>query len=364
LKWHGYLEQSDFWVFFSILGVSICGILMVFSTTYLDPSTSTFFWKQTLWVLLGICWLIVITGFDYHIWLNYAWWLYGLNIILLILVMFIGRSGGGAVRWLGFGGFQFQPSELSKIILILTLARYLTDVGDVLDNWKKTLGGFLLIGIPMAMIMKQPDLGTSLTLIPVLFAMLYISGSKVKYLVWSVISGIVFAIIAYPFLKEYQKKRILIFLNPEIDKLGAGYNVHQSIIAVGSGKVFGKGWLRGSQSQLDFLPANHTDFAFSSFAEQFGFIGALILLSFFIVIIYRMTTIWTRNAKDPQGILIIIGCAALIIGHLFINMGMTIGIMPVTGLPLPFFSYGGSSYLTFMTAIGLAMNVHQRRYSY
>lgn len=312
---------------------------------------------------MGLVWLILITGFDYHHWVRFAWWLYAANLILLVSVIILGRSSGGAVRWLSIGGFQFQPSELSKIILILGLTRYLTDVGDRIRDWKRVLGAFILIGIPMILIMKQPDLGTALILIPILYLMLYVAGANWKHLAFPVVTGLAVSPVAYAFLKTYQKNRLLIFLDPQIDPLGAGYNVIQSKIAVGSGQFMGKGLLQGSQSKLDFLPANHTDFAFSTFAEQFGFIGTVLLLLIFAFVLMRMLS-WTKAAKDRQGVYIIVGAVALLLAHVVINVGMTLGIMPVTGLPLPFISYGGSSYLTFMTAIGLAINVHQRRYTY
>ncbi len=363
MKWHGYLDQTDYWVILSIVFISLIGIIMVHSATYSDPNTSAYIWKQILWVLLGLSWMLLVTGYDYHDWLNYAWWLYGFNFVLLLIVLIVGKSAGGAARWIGVGPFQFQPSELSKIILILSLSRYLHDFGDQMDDWKRVLGAYLLIGIPMLMIMKQPDLGTSLTLVPVLFAVLYVAGTPIRFLTYPVVAGILFSPIAFSFLKTYQKNRLLIFINPQIDPLGAGYNVIQSVIAVGSGGIFGKGWLKGTQTQLDFLPANHTDFAFSTFAEQFGFIGSCLVLLAFGFMLIRMLG-WTRYAKDNQGIFIIVGVATLILAHVLINIGMTIGIMPVTGLPLPMISYGGSSYMTFMTALGLAINVHQRRYTY
>lgn len=363
MKWHGYLDQTDYWVILAILLISVIGLVMVHSATYNDPSTALFVWKQLLWVILGLSWMALVTGYDYHDWLNYSWWLYGFNIVLLLVVLLVGKSAGGAARWIGVGPFQFQPSELSKIILILALSRYINDFGDQMNDWRKVLGAYLLIGIPMLMIMKQPDLGTSLTLVPVLFAILFIAGTPVKYLAYPVIAGVILSPIAFSFLKTYQKNRLLIFINPQSDPLGAGYNVIQSIIAVGSGGFLGKGWLKGTQTQLDFLPANHTDFAFSTFAEQFGFIGCILVLVLFGFMLVRMLG-WTRYAKDTQGILLIVGVVTLLLGHVLINIGMTIGIMPVTGLPLPMVSYGGSSYLTFMTALGLAINVHQRRYTY
>ena len=363
MKWHGYLDQTDYIVVICVILISIFGLVMVHSATHQDTHFSYLALKQFLWVVIGLGWLVFVTGFDYHKLLQYSWWLYGLNLAMLIGVMLIGKSGGGAVRWLSIAGFQFQPSELSKIILILALTRYLTDYYDHFNEMKYVLGAFILIGIPMVLIMKQPDLGTSLILVPILFGMLYVAGARPKYLLYPVLAGAILSPIAFMFLKQYQKNRLLIFIDPQRDPLGAGYNVIQSQIAVGSGKILGRGWLKGSQTQLDFLPANHTDFAFSTFAEQFGFIGTFIMLVLFGVLLFRMLS-WTKQSKDKAGILVIVGCVALFLAHVLINAGMTMGIMPVTGLPLPFVSYGGSSYLTFMTALGLAINVHQRRYTY
>jgi rod shape determining protein RodA len=213
LKWHGYLDQTDYVVVICVILISIFGLVMVHSATLQDSHFSYLALKQFLWVLMGLGWLVFVTGFDYHKLLQYSWWLYGLNLAMLIGVMLIGKSGGGAVRWLSIAGFQFQPSELSKIILILSLTRYLTDYYDHFNEMKYVLGAFILIGIPMVLIMKQPDLGTSLILVPILFGMLYVAGARPKYLLYPVLAGAILSPIAFMFLKQYQKNRLLIFID-------------------------------------------------------------------------------------------------------------------------------------------------------
>jgi rod shape determining protein RodA len=343
-----------------IVALLVCiGLAMIYSTTHTLKSPYAYVAKQLLWVFLALLWLIVITGVDYKFFYHYAWYLYVLNLILLTAVFIAGHQAMGAVRWLNIAGLKFQPSELSKIIIIFALGSYLYWIGDNIKQFKYLFGAFIIVGIPMILIIKQPDLGTAMVLVPILFGMLFLAGAKWKHLLSIIGCGVIVSPFLYMLLKEYQKKRLLVFLNPESDPLGAGYNIIQSKIAIGSGGLFGKGWLHGTQTQLEFIPEHHTDFIFSAFAEEFGYLGIFVLLTLFALLLYRIFT-WIKTTEDRQGMLAIAGFATLLTAHIFINIGMTVGIMPVTGLPLPFVSYGGSALINFSTAVGLAMNIHKR----
>ncbi|MFB3895432.1 MAG: rod shape-determining protein RodA [bacterium] len=352
-------EHIDYPTLIIVFLLVCIGLGMIYSTTHtLNPSYA-YLLRQLLWVFLALLWLVVITGIDYQFFYRYAWYLYGINLILLIAVFIAGHRAMGAVRWLNIAGFKFQPSELSKIIIIFSLGNYLTAVGENIKRIPQLIGAFLLVGIPMILIVKQPDLGTAMVLVPILFVMLFLAGARIKHLVAVISCGIFASPFLYMTLKEYQKKRLLMFLDPESDPLSAGYNIIQSKIAVGSGKLLGKGWLHGTQTQLEFIPEHHTDFIFSAYAEEFGFIGVLVMMILFALLLYRLYS-WIKLTGNQQEMLAIAGFATLFAAHVFINVGMTIGIMPVTGLPLPFVSYGGSALINFATAIGLAMNVHKR----
>ncbi|MCX7919340.1 MAG: rod shape-determining protein RodA [bacterium] len=343
-----------------IVALLVCiGLAMIYSTTHTLKSPYTYFNKQLLWVILAVLWLIIITGIDYNFFYRYAWYFYLLNILLLLAVFITGHRAMGAVRWLNILGLKFQPSELSKIIIIFALGSYLSTIGENIKQVKFIIGALIIVGIPMGLIVKQPDLGTAMVLVPILFVMLFLAGARIKHLVSIIGIGILASPFLYMTLKEYQKKRLLVFLDPESDPLGAGYNIIQSKIAIGSGGLFGKGWLQGTQTQLEFIPEHHTDFIFSAFAEEFGFCGAIVLIILYGLLLYRLFS-WIKLIEDKQGMLAIAGLATLLTAHIFINIGMTIGIMPVTGLPLPFISYGGTALLTFATAVGLAMNIHKR----
>lgn len=343
-----------------IVFLLICiGLGMIYSTTHTLKTPYAYLLRQLLWVFLSFLWLIVITGIDYQFFYRYAWYFYIFNLVLLIAVFIAGHRAMGAVRWLNIAGFKFQPSELSKIIIIFALGNYLVTVGENIKRIPQLIGAFLLVGIPMILIVKQPDLGTAMVLVPILFVMLFLAGAQIKHLLSIIGCGIFASPFLYMSLKEYQKKRLLMFLDPESDPLSAGYNIIQSKIAVGSGRLFGKGWLHGTQTQLEFIPEHHTDFIFSAYSEEFGFIGVVIMLILFAFLLYRLFS-WIKLTNNQEGMLAIAGFATLLTAHVVINIGMTIGIMPVTGLPLPFVSYGGSALINFATAVGLAMNVHTR----
>lgn len=338
------------------------GLLTISSATHVNrPENSYHYVKmQVLWFVLGLIVMIVVISFDYRILGKFAKVIYAGNILMLLSVFFIGKRVMGAQRWINLGAFGIQPSELAKIAIIITLAKHLEAKKGKLENIKDLIPIFIHIGVPMLLIMKQPDLGTSLVFIAILFGMLFIAGIGYQVLFGMLAVGVLSIPVLWNFLKDYQKKRILVFLNPNMDPLGSGYHVIQSMIAIGSGRLMGKGIFKGTQNQLDFLPEQHTDFIFSVLGEELGFIGGFVLLFLFFLLIMRGLHLASQS-KDVFGMLIIIGVISMFTFHVLVNIGMTMGIMPVTGLPLPFMSYGGSSMLTNMIAVGLVLNVGMRR---
>ncbi|MBO8137264.1 MAG: rod shape-determining protein RodA [Desulfotomaculum sp.] len=327
--------------------------------------------KQLIWTFIGLAVMSLIVMFNYEDWPKYTRTLYIINLLMLLAVIFIGRAALGAQRWIAIGPFVFQPSEFAKIIIIITFANFLAHRSGRLNTIKELLPAFAFIGLPVLLILMQPDLGTSLVFFAIMFGMLYMAGANPK-LLGGIIGGgglICFSWLYAYFknpdkvwvpLHDYQIDRLTIFLDPFRDPLGDGYHIIQSQIAIGSGGLYGKGIFNGSQNQLNFLPEQHTDFIFSVVGEELGFIGTVLLLALFFIIVYRGIVISYR-AKDTFGSLLATGVVSMQVFHILVNVGMTVGIMPVTGLPLPFFSYGGSSMLTNMIAIGVLQNVYSRR---
>jgi rod shape determining protein RodA len=349
-----------------VVTVCLLGILNIYSATTPYKIVGTaYYLKQIYWMLAGMFVALIVSSFDYHILEDFSYWFYGFLIILLVAVLIIGRRSMGATRWLHLGLFNVQPSELMKIVIIITFARFFNNFQSA---GQLTLRDMLLpLGIlvmPVALIVKQPDLGTAIIVILIALSMTFYIGLR-----WTTIAGFICVTIPMAwigwahFLRPYQKNRILDFLNPERSRLGSGYHIIQSKIAVGSGGIAGKGYVKGTQSQLRFLPEQHTDFAFSVFAEEWGFIGCLVLL-----ILYLSLVLWglniARRCNDRFGSLLAVGVTAMLFWHIVINMGMVIGMFPVVGVPLPFFSYGGTSMITSMVGIGLLLNISMRRFMF
>ena len=324
---------------------------------------------QVLWFTTGLVMMLIVISIDYHIIIDLSIYVYWIVIGLLILVIFAGTKGGGAQSWIAIGSFRMQPSEFAKITVILSLARIMSKREEKgINNIKSIIPIILTMAIPFALIIKQPDLGTALTFIVILFGMLFVAGINYKLLIAGIALGISAIPIAwFTLLDNYQKHRILVFLNPGMDPLGSGYNVLQSMMSVGSGQITGQlnsigGILFGNTlSQLDFLLAKETDFIFSVTAEALGFVGGITIIALFFILIMRTIRVATK-AKDTLGALIAVGVASMILFHVFENIGMAMGIMPVTGIPLPFMSYGGSSMWTNMISFGLVLNVGMRRH--
>jgi rod shape determining protein RodA len=325
--------------------------------------------KQFIWVLVGIIAAMAVIYIPYEDWRKYTRHLYVINLLMLGLVLVLGHTAMGAQRWINIGPFVFQPSEFAKLIIIVTLADFLAGREGKLRNLKELIPCFVFVGVPMVLILLQPDLGTSLVFIAVLFGMLFIAAGR-PLLVCGIFGaglagaiGMVWAHLKFGTwipLHDYQLKRLIIFLDPWSDIQGAGYHVIQSQIAIGSSGFWGKGLMRGTQSFLEFLPIRHTDFIFSVLAEEFGFLGVLLLLTLFAVFLYRGVRI-AAESRDLFGTLMAVGVVSMFAFHILVNIGMTVAIMPVTGLPLPLVSYGGSNMITNLAAIGVLLNIYLRR---
>lgn len=339
------------------------GLLALYSASFQKAHTLSvsFLSKQFTWALSGCLLGVILVVVDYHRWLEWAYLLYGLNVGLLVLVLELGVVRGGAQRWLSVGGLTIQPSEFAKVTTILALARYL---GFRKENttaaWKAILVTGLIVAVPVGLILKEPNLGTALVLLPIALAMGLAWGVRWKIFGLLFLAGGLIAPLGWWRLADYQRSRLLVFLNPNLDPLGAGYTVVQSKIAIGSGGLVGKGWLAGTQNQLNFLPERHTDFIFSVVGEEWGFLGTSLCLALFTFLFTRGLRIATQT-RDPFGRLVVVGLVTMLATHVVVNTGMTIGLMPVTGLPLPLLSYGGSWLLTCLTAVGMILSVGVRR---
>jgi len=345
------------------LGVTGLGAMTVYSATHVPGmhGLSPLALRQLLWLAGGSVAMLAALIFDYRRLERSAFVVYVLVLLAVLAVPVLGRIGGGSRRWIPLGPVSIQPSEFMKLGLVLVLARHFA------RSYERGLGlgaavvPMLLTAVPAAAILAQPDLGTVAVLGIVSLTMLMLGGIRLR---WFVLLGVAVAVaapVAWPHLKVYQQKRILTFVHPEMDPRGAGYHVLQSKIAVGSGMTWGKGFLHGTQNQLNFLPEQHTDFIFSVFAEEWGFVGALVLLALYLALVLRGIVIASR-ARDRFGVLLVLGLTAIVFWQAVINVGMTTGLLPVVGIPLPFFSYGGSSLLCLLIGIGLTMNVSMRRY--
>ncbi|MCL6557895.1 MAG: rod shape-determining protein RodA [Firmicutes bacterium] len=367
------LRTLDYTLLVTTVLIIIYGLIIISSATHAtNPAGAdplAFVKKQMMSVGLGLAVAVFLVSWRYEELMRYTTALYVVNILLLVAVIFVGHSALGAQRWIRIGPLLLQPSEFAKLIIIVTLAAFLSRREGKLARFRDLVPVFLFAGIPLLLILKQPDLGTSLVFIAVTFGMLYMAGARTAWLLTIggagllVVCGWIWAHLNYGVwlpLKEYQLIRLTIFLNPWKDWQGAGYHMIQSQIALGSGGLIGRGLFNGTQNQLNFLPEQHTDFIFSVVGEELGFVGATVLLLLYLVLIYRGVRIATV-AKDGFGRLIATGVVTMLVFHLLVNVGMTMGIMPVTGIPLPLFSYGGSAMLTNLMAIGLLQNIYVRR---
>lgn len=360
-----FFSRLDLNFAFAIFALNLIGLINLYSATHgiFHRDKSNLFWMQIGWLTVG--WLIYlgVTLVDYRALVKRAYWIYGFNLVALVAVSFFGTISYGARRWLDLGVFKYQPSETMKVILILVMAKILVqrDSGSPM-GLKQLIWPAILILTPWALTVKQPDLGTATLMLATAGTMILFIGIKRGILIFAAVVGIIAAPLVWNFgLKDYQRDRVLTFLSPGRDPRGTGYNSIQSKIAVGSGRIVGKGFRKGTQSQLEFLPERHTDFIYSVLSEEHGFIGSFITLGLFFIV-YLMSLKIAAHARDKVGALLVIGVGGYIFWHMFVNIGMVIGLLPIVGAPLPLLSYGGSSLLTTMVALGLISSVSYRRY--
>ncbi len=344
--------------------IILYALLMIGAATVFSASSTAllpyaFGKKQVVWILIGTCILVGSLCISYQKIGEWSYFIYGACLVFLLLTFVIGVERNNARCWISLGFMELQPSELMKIAFILCLARYLRYRGDQ-QTWLGLINPFLITFVPLILILKQPDLGTAMMFFPILFACLFVAGSRVKHLSVIILLGILMLPLVYFNLKVYQQQRIDVFLKQdhltqeEIRK--HGYHLHQSKIAIGSGGLWGQGFQQGTQNRLNLLPERHTDFIFAVIGEEFGFLGCAIVLLLYFLLFFACLNV-ADQTKEPFGRVVVVGVVTLLFTQVFVNTGMTIGLMPITGITLPFLSYGGSSLVTSMLAIGLILNV-------
>jgi rod shape determining protein RodA len=360
-----FLSFRDFDWSLLVMVIILCtlSVLEIYSAT-MHTKYAGFYVKQLYWIAGGLVSMFIFSKIDYHRLLDWAPWAYGVCLVALVAVKLVGHRVLGAKRWISIGPMHFQPSEWVKLVLILVIARYFANLGGRSLSWRDIFKAFALVGLPMLLVLIQPDLGTTLTYAPILILGLFLGGINLRQSLILLTCGAVLTVGAWSsgrVLKPYQKDRLTSFINPGSDPRGSGYQTLQSKIAVGSGGIWGKGVAKGTQTQGNFLPIPHADFIFAAFSEEHGFIGAIFVLLLYFSILMRLIQN-AQIAADLPGSLIIMGVVAVLTFQIVVNVGMVIGLMPVTGIPLPLMSYGGSSVLFTFLALGAAMNVRMRRF--
>jgi rod shape determining protein RodA len=357
---------------FLVFTIALIGIASVYSATYTSRGPSPLFTKQIAWVSIGLVVMFLALIPDYHTVGRYAYVLYAVSLALLFLVMLMGKTGMGAQRWLAIGPFAFQPSELTKLSLTLALARYFAEDPKQGDYELRDLAvPVVMVLVPLILVLKQPDLGTALMLLLTSTMIVMIAGVRARSVMVVLLIGVTIASLVFLVppvrhkiwgsLKPYQQNRIKAFIDPSSDPLGSGYHANQSKISVGSGQITGRGYRKGTQSQMAFLPERHTDFIFAVIAEETGLIGSsALLLLYLLLLLIGVDT--SKNAKDRLGVLMAGGIVSMLSLYVFINMGMAVGIVPVVGVPLPLVSYGGTSIITTFLSLGILLNIQARRF--
>ena len=358
-----WLKRMDFTLIGATAAIIVMSLIIIGSATHINTAGGDHYWfvqKQGAFVILNVLFAIFLMNFDYKALQSYGKNLYIFNAVMLLLVMLIGQAALGAQRWIQLGPITLQPSEFSKIIMIIALAAVLEDRVGKLNTLNDILPVVAYVALPFFLVLKQPDLGTSLVFIAILLGMLFVAGVNLRILAAFFAAGVAMSPLLWLFLKDYQKMRLKVFLDPSVDPLGSGYHIIQSKIAIGSGLIFVKGLFCGTHSPLNFLPENHTDFIFAVVGEELGFVGAAILLALYLVVLWRGVKI-AQEASDTFGQLLAVGITSMLAFHVLVNVGMTTGIMPVTGIPLPLMSYGVSSLTTNLLAITILLNIHMRK---
>jgi rod shape determining protein RodA len=362
------LDYNFLLVITLILGISL--LVLSSATAHIGSNPWFYVKKQLLAISLGVMAVIVLISFDYTKLIRYTNYIYGLLLVMLTVVLVIGKTSHGAQEWISIGPFLLQPSEFGKVMMVICFASFLVSKPRELQRLRDLVPCFLYFAPPLLLVLAQPDMGTALVFVAILFGMLYLAGARPLLLLELLGGGLglVVLVLALHFspvhlplpLKEYQLNRLIVFINPYWDPQGAGYNILQSLVAVGSGGFWGKGLYHGSQVQLNFLPEHHTDFIFSVVGEELGFIGAAVILFLYYILISR-TLKMAFESRDSFGRLLVGGIVSMWLFHILQNIGMTIGVMPITGIPCPFLSYGGSFMLTNLLAVGLILSINLRK---
>jgi rod shape determining protein RodA len=341
------------------------GLVMAYTNSVEDGAVpleaGTTFSRGLMWAAIAGVVFVLATSFDFHWFKTLAWPIYGIQLGLLVLTLLVGDGIGGSARWVEIGPLTFQFSEIAKILMIIVLASYLSSRSRSLDSFVSILGACLLVGPPLALVMLQPDLGTSLVFGGILAGMLWMSGASLRWLAVLAAGVVAMVPIAWTYiLRDYQKERLSSFLDTNPDVQGAGYQLYQAQIAVGSGGLAGKGLTNGTQTQGDFLPVQTTDFVFATLAEELGFIGGVVLFLLFVLLLWRVLVAGWRS-KDAFGTLFAAGVASMILFQLVVNVGMVLGVMPITGIPLPFVTHGGASLVSLAAGLGILQSINIRQ---
>ena len=362
------LRRMDWWLTVTIVALMAISVCFIYSASYRGPGQPMprYYQMQMVWFGIGLAVYIAMALVDYRRVCQWAPVWYTMAVGALVLVLVAGAKVYGARRWMGWGSFGIQPSEIAKLAIIASVSYYLFHrSSEARRHWGTVAGVLALVAVPIALIVLQPDLGSAMVLVPICLALMFVAGVRGKHLVLVVVVGLALAPLGWMQLRDYQKARLTVFLNPDKDPLGAGWNLNQSLIAVGSGGLTGKGYLQGTQNLLGYLPRTvaPNDFLFSVIAEETGFIGSALVLGLYGILLLRGLQI-AMHAQDRLGSLLATGVVAMLFFHVFINIGMTIGLMPIKGLPLPLLSHGGSFVLATMMALGLVQSVwiHRRVY--
>jgi rod shape determining protein RodA len=354
------IREYDWWLLTLVFAISGIGLLEIWSATHASRLAGMH-WRQVFWIALGLVIMLLLSRVNYHTILDSAPTLYMIGLAALILVLLVGHSRFGAKRWLPVLGEFFQVSELVKLIIIVVLARFFSEVRTSRLLLGDLIKAGVLVGVPVGLILLQPDLGTALVLVPVAAVGAFLAGLQWKHAVIVVAIAAMLLPVGWHFLKPYQRSRVTTFLRPENDPRGSGYQILQSKIAVGEGGFWGKGLGNGSQNQLGFVPVRYSDFILAALAEELGFAGVVVTLVLYMALLLRLVQN-AQHAKDRAGMFLIMGVTAAVGFHVLVNAAMVIGLMPVTGIPLPLLSYGGSATLFVFLALGLVMNVRLRRF--
>ncbi|HEV3375056.1 MAG TPA: rod shape-determining protein RodA [Candidatus Acidoferrum sp.] len=359
-------RDYDWWLLVILATICALGVIEIYSATHGSALVGMHV-KQVRWIIVGTILMFALSRVDYHIILDQAPILYLIGVVALVAVLLVGHTRFGAKRWIPVLGEFLQVSELVKLIIIIVLARFFAEVRTDELSLQDLIKAGLIVGVPLGLILKQPDLGTALVLVPMLVVGAYLAGLQWQHAaIFSLAGVLLVGSVFYPpvsrhILKPYQRDRITSFLHPEDDAKGSGYQLLQSKIAVGSGGFWGKGFGNGSQNQLGYIPVRYSDFIMSAWAEEQGFKGVLLALGLYMALLLRLVQN-AQRAKDRAGMFLVMGVAAALGFHVLVNVAMVIGAMPVTGIPLPLMSYGGSATLFVFLAIGLVMNVRLRRF--